>query len=445
MVNRTPNGDEGGDPPSGDDPSRNSDNYYEPGGRAEPLTGHTVLPVVKRFNRKTVGVLAAVGALVTIAAIGTAMSRKPVVKQGADSAAQSAAAIPTTTDSINSLPGDYGAAARANGINADGVPPLGPRLPGDIGAFAPKGGAGVVGVGGGASRQLTPYEQALAEEQLDELKRASKAREASFGFSGGSSTGGAGGGGYAGEAVQGVGGSIERGLASYAQAGLQQSLAARDADNRQDDKSTFAEKERKGSWLLRQGVQAPLSPYTVFAGAVLPGVMITGINSDLPGQIEGQISQNVYDTVTGQHLLLPQGTKVLGTYDSRITYGQSRVLVVWTRVIRPDGSNIDLEGMPGVDMSGYAGETGKVDRHLMRLLGAVLLGSVIQAGTAAGTSYTNPSFTDLARQGAGQGVNEATQQIVRKELNIQPTIIVAPGTRFNVFTTKDIILPPYAG
>jgi type IV secretion system protein VirB10 len=101
--------------------------------------------------------------------------------------------------------------------------------------------------------------------------------------------------------------------------------------------------------------------------------------------------------------------------------------------------------MPGVDMSGYAGETGKVDRHLLRLLSAVLLGSVIQAGTAAGTSYTNPSFADLARQGAGQGVNEATQQIVRKELNIQPTITIAPGTRFNVFTTKDIILPPYAG
>jgi type IV secretion system protein VirB10 len=173
--------------------------------------------------------------------------------------------------------------------------------------------------------------------------------------------------------------------------------------------------------------------------------MITGINSDLPGQIEGQVSQNVYDTVTGKHLLIPQGTKVLGTYDSRITYGQSRVLVVWTRIIRPDGSNIDLEGMPGVDMSGYAGETGKVDRHLLRLLSAVLLGSVIQAGTAAGTSYTNPSFADLARQGAGQGVNEATQQIVRKELNIQPTITIAPGTRFNVFTTKDIILPPYAG
>jgi type IV secretion system protein VirB10 len=237
-----------------------------------------------------------------------------------------------------------------------------------------------------------------------------------------------------------VAGSLDHGLSSIASAGLQQALASRDADNRQDDKANFAMLDRKGGWELREGVQQPKSPYTVFAGAVLPGVMITGISSDLPGQIEGQISQNVYDTVTGHHLLLPQGTKVLGTYDSRITYGQSRVLVIWTRLIRPDGSNIDLEGM-----SGYAGETGKVDRHLLRLLSAVVLGSVIQAGTTAGTSYTNPTFADLARQGAGAGINDATQQIVRKELNIQPTITVAPGTRFNVFTTKDMILPPFEG
>jgi type IV secretion system protein VirB10 len=422
-----------------DEPEGTPEHYYDPQGRVEALNGRTVLPTVKRFNRKTVVVLAALGALVTIAALGTALSRKPLVKKATESQAQSAAAVPTLTDAVNTLPGDYRSVARTRADGSDGIPKLGAPLPGDIGAFAPQAGGGRQG----AARQLTPYEQALAEERLEELKRAAKAREGGFGFSGGAgvvavaaaSEGGA----------QSVAGSVERGLTSYAQAGLQQSLASRDTDNRQDDKTSFAERGHKGSWLLREGVQTPLSPFTIFAGAVLPGVMITGINSDLPGQIEGQVSQNVYDTVTGKHLLIPQGTKVLGTYDSRITYGQSRVLVVWTRIIRPDGSNIDLEGMPGVDMSGYAGETGKVDRHLLRLLSAVLLGSVIQAGTAAGTSYTNPSFADLARQGAGQGVNEATQQIVRKELNIQPTITIAPGTRFNVFTTKDIILPPYAG
>jgi type IV secretion system protein VirB10 len=219
----------------------------------------------------------------------------------------------------------------------------------------------------------------------------------------------------------------------------------RDADNRQDDKQDFLERNRPARWDLKDRLHTAVSPYTIFSGTVIAGVLLTGINSDLPGQIEGQISQNVYDTVAGKHLILPQGTKLIGSYDSRITYGQSRVLVVWTRLIRPDGSNIDLEGMPGVDLSGYAGLTGIVDRHVARLVGAVLLGSLIQAGTSAGTSYTDPTFSDRARQGAGQGINEATQQIVRKELQLQPTIRVAPGARFAVFTTKDLSIPPYQG
>ena len=219
----------------------------------------------------------------------------------------------------------------------------------------------------------------------------------------------------------------------------------RDADNRQDDKEQFLDRNRAGHWDLKDRLHNPTSAFTLFAGTVLPGVLITGINSDLPGHIEGQIAQNVYDTVSGRYLILPQGTKLLGSYDSRVTYGQSRGLVVWTRIIRPDGSNLDLEGMPGTDLSGYTGVTGKVDRHLAKILGAVVLGSVIQAGTSAGTSFSDPSFSDRARQGAGQGVNEATQQIVRKELQLQPTIMVRPGERFAVFTTKDILIPPYEG
>jgi len=202
------------------------------------------------------------------------------------------------------------------------------------------------------------------------------------------------------------------------------------------------DKASNAKWELNDRLHPQKSPYTLFAGSVIPGVLITGINSDLPGEIEGQISENVYDTVSGRYLILPQGTKLIGSYDSRISYGQSRVLVVWTRLIRPDGSNLDLEGMPGVDLSGYAGLTGKVDRHLGRLLGAVVLGSLIQAGTAAGSNYVDPTFEDRMRQGAGQGVNDATQQMVRKELQLQPTIVVAPGSRFSVFTTKDIIIRP---
>jgi type IV secretion system protein VirB10 len=223
--------------------------------------------------------------------------------------------------------------------------------------------------------------------------------------------------------------------------------SARDDDNRQDDKARFADKDRDTDFQLRHGVQYPRSPFTLFAGTVVPCVMTQGINSDLPGQIGCMVSQNVYDTVTGRHLLIPQGTKAIGTYDSRIAYGQSRVLVVWTRLLRPDGSWVSLEGMPGTDLSGYAGLTGPVNNHYLRLMSGVVLGSIIGAGAqvGAGANNQNPSFSELAVQGAAQNINQAGQQITRKNLQIQPTIEVRPGSRLNIFATKDLILPPYRG
>ena len=350
-------------------------------------------------------------------------------------------ASPTAAEAIQRLPSNYAQLPRGSaGDDIDGaaVPPLGPPLPGDIGAIA-------IGTNNGhlGAQSLSAYEQALLQQRLESIKRAEKAREAGFEFAGGASAGMQGSSGETGSDALGALVRDPAAAANQTLAGMTHTTGDRDSDNRQDDKMAFLDQGRKPRSPVVQGVQWPASPYTMFAGTILPGVLITGINSDLPGQIEGQISQNVYDTVTGTHLLLPQGTRVLGTYDSRITYGQSRVLVVWTRLIRPDGSNIDLDGMAGVDLSGYAGVSGKVDRHLGRLLTAVVLGSIIQAGAESGTNYTFPTYTDLARQGAGEGVNQATQQIVRKELSVQPTIEVAPGTRFNVFTTQDIVLPPY--
>ena len=282
--------------------------------------------------------------------------------------------------------------------------------------------------------------QRYSPVETEEAKLAMRAREGGFGFAGASGTSS-----QAAASGNWLDRLIGAGGVPLMPAGPAPQKGDRDADNRQDDKQDFLERNRPAHWDLKDRLHTPASPYTIFSGTVIAGVLLTGINSDLPGQIEGQISQNVYDTVAGKHLILPQGTKLIGSYDSRITYGQNRVLVVWTRLIRPDGSNIDLEGMPGVDLSGYAGLTGNVDRHVARLVGAVLLGSLIQAGTSAGTSYTDPTFSDRARQGAGQGINEATQQIVRKELQLQPTIEVKPGERFAVFTTKDIIIPPYEG
>lgn len=224
------------------------------------------------------------------------------------------------------------------------------------------------------------------------------------------------------------------------------SLNARDEANRQDEKGAFLNQDRSSEYFLREELVPLISKYAVQAGTVIPGVLLTGINSDLPGQLSGQISQNVYDSKDGRYLLLPQGAKVIGEYDSKIVYGQERVLIVWTRVILPNGKSINLEGMPGVDLSGYAGLTDKVNNHYGKILTGVVFGSVLGAGAQMANGYNrygNPSFEELALSGAAQNINEAGQQITRKNLNIQPTLEIRPGFRFNIFVTKDISLEPY--
>jgi type IV secretion system protein VirB10 len=213
---------------------------------------------------------------------------------------------------------------------------------------------------------------------------------------------------------------------------------------KEDDKAVY----------LTHAMQKPVSPYQIMAGAVIPGVLITGINSELPGQLIGQVRENVYDTVTGNHLLIPQGTKLLGRYDSVIAYGQERVLIVWNRLIMPDGSSILLDTMPGTDLGGYAGLKDKVNHHYGKLVAGVILSTLLSVGAsvAAGTdpyrAYKDDEGYDvtnkLAEQ-AGQGANQAGQQIVSKMLNIQPTIEIRPCLTFNVMVNRDMVLQPYQG
>ena len=233
--------------------------------------------------------------------------------------------------------------------------------------------------------QLTPLEQYAQQMALDQLRNEDRARSATVSFANaGGNDGSLGSQTSAGASDSAQ--ALQTRLLELAQRGggaapgalpVSANLTARDDANRQDDKTEFADRARDTDFQLHARLERPRSPYTLFAGTILPCVMTQGINSDLPGQIGCMISQNVYDTVTGRHLLLPQGTKVIGTYDSRIAYGQSRVLVVWTRLLRPDGSTLSLDGMPGIDLSGYAGLTGHVNNHYLRLLGGVVLGSIL--------------------------------------------------------------------
>ena len=205
-------------------------------------------------------------------------------------------------------------------------------------------------------------------------------------------------------------------------------------------------------WHLKSDVQAPRSPYELRAGFVIPATLISGINSDLPGQIVAQVSQNVYDTATGKYTLVPQGSRLVGAYSSNVAYGQSRVLVAWQRIVFPDGKALDIGSMPGGDGAGYAGFNDQVDNHYARVFGSALLMSGVVAGAAFSQSrsavtgaVTAPTAGSALSEALGQQLGQATAQMISKNLNIAPTLAIRPGFRFNVIVVKDLTFStPYA-
>lgn len=195
-------------------------------------------------------------------------------------------------------------------------------------------------------------------------------------------------------------------------------------------------------WRLDSQPEAPRSPYELRAGFVVPATLISGINSDLPGQIMAQVSQNVFDTATGRHLLIPQGSRLVGSYSSDVAYGQSRVLVAWQRIVFPDGKAMDIGAMPGSDGAGYAGFKDRVNNHYFRLFASAFLMSGVTAGITL--SQDNDSNGDRQRasdalsEALGQQLGQVTAQLIAKNMNIAPTIEIRPGYRFNVIVTKDM-------
>ena len=197
---------------------------------------------------------------------------------------------------------------------------------------------------------------------------------------------------------------------------------------------------------LRTALQPPRSPYEIKAGTVLPAVLITAINSDLPGPVIAQVREHVYDTVTGDHLLVPQGSRLIAQYDSMVAWGQERVLVCWNRLILPNGDSIDLQCMPAADLQGAAGLADEVNEHWWRILKGAAVAPLLSAGTAyvAGdtTSYS-PSVGQVTARSAAGEIGTVGAQITRTNLSIQPTITVRPGFSVNVIVTKDMDLRPY--
>lgn len=188
---------------------------------------------------------------------------------------------------------------------------------------------------------------------------------------------------------------------------------------------------------------SPISGYQVNAGSIIPGIFITGVKSTLPGRMIGQVREDVYDSVTGNYLLIPKGARLLGMYDSNVTFGQDRIMIIWERIIFPSGRSIQLDRFAGTDLSGYAGVTGKVNNHYGKLLTSVVLSSIIGAGTAiVDDDDDDEDWKSEAGRGAGEQIINIGTKFAERVMNITPEITIATGQKFNIIVNSDMVLEP---
>jgi type IV secretion system protein TrbI len=218
--------------------------------------------------------------------------------------------------------------------------------------------------------------------------------------------------------------------------------------NGQDSKLLFVNAPVDRRTTAPDRLSRPATPFVVQAGTVIPAALITGIRSDLPGQITAQVTENILDSPTGRARLIPQGTRLIGSYDSQVAFGQSRVLLVWTRLIMPNGRSIVLERQQGADAGGYSGLEDEVDNHWAELFKAAMLSTILGVGAELGSGADMGSNTDIIqalRLSAANSLNQTGQQVVRRNLNIQPTLTIRPGFPVNVIVNRDLVLEPYRG
>ena len=211
----------------------------------------------------------------------------------------------------------------------------------------------------------------------------------------------------------------------------------------QDKKLAFLNAKPDGSIYNEHSLQKPVSPFTLMAGSIIPASLVTGLNSDLPGFVIGQVTENVYDTVTGRYLLVPQGTKVIGKYDNVVAFGQKLALVIWQRLIRPDGSSLVIDNFPATDEGGYAGLEDQVDYHTWSLLKGVALASLLGVGSQLTIGNNQSDLISALQQSAIKNTDQAGQQFVQRQLDVQPTLTVRPGWPLRIIVHKDLVLEPY--
>nr|WP_210262435.1 TrbI/VirB10 family protein [Bradyrhizobium aeschynomenes] len=381
------------------------------GQRTKDLRLKGDLPPITRLSRK---VLAGGSALALLVIGGTfiwALQASKPRKAGSDELYSTD--HHDVADGVSALPRDYASLPKD-------VPVLGPPLPGDLGRP-------ILAAQGQAPASLPDQDQQRREQEseaarVSRLFATTNARETSP------------------PTVAGQAG--DRGS-------LPTSADDPFAQNGQERKLAFVNAPVDRRTTSPDRVTRPASPYVVQAGTVIPGALITGIRSDLPGQITAQVTANVFDTPSGRFLLVPQGARLIGVYDSQVTTGQSRVLLVWTRLIMPNGRSIVLERQPGADAGGYSGLSDEVDNHWKQIAGAALLSTLLSIGSevnaGVNTNTNNGTIIQALRQGFGSAASQAGQQIVRQQLNVQPTLTIRPGFPVRVIVNRDLVIGPYRG
>jgi len=380
---------------------------------------------VKSFSKKAIFLALGGAGLLVLASISMASGGESSENNGAPEELYSTAHKPTAAG-LSALPATYGELEEK-----DPVPELGPPLPGDL------GGPILQAQREGRLPVADPLGDAPSDVDLvaQEAARIAAVKQRGLFFdTGGSRT-----------LLSGSGFQSPEPIPAnqpFDPFDVIDRLPEPLAVSAQDRKLDFLETPTDESIYNPHRIETPVSPWQVMSGSVIPATLITAINSDLPGQVVAQVTEPIYDTVTGETLLIPQGTRVIGRYDSAVAFGQSRALIVWNRLIMPDGSSIRIENLPGVDGRGNAGLKDRVNSHALRIFSAAALSSLISIGAELGDD-DDGRITRALRDAAQDGAQTVGQQVVQRQLNVQPTITVRRGWRLRILVHQDIILRPY--
>lgn len=409
---------------------------------------------VTRLNRKTIAILLGSLALGLLVALMWGL-RQQKPKDSVVSQEKRNVERVTHAQGLESLPHDYGSLPKA--------PPLGAPI-GELGrpVLRAEREAGIPELPERPNFQPTPEDDAIRARRLKEQSEADEASKAQVlvqirqrPSSGGSSQtqtaasqeGGAGlsaPGLLSTDANLGTANTATLGSGTSSGAGTPSLSPGRRND--QEHKQGFVDGKPDSHIYASATLQTPRSPFQLMAGSIIPAALVTGIQSDLPGETIASVTENVFDTVTGRALLIPQGARLIGQYDSQVAYGQRRVLVVWTRLIMPDGSSIILDRLPASDTQGYAGLEDKVDYHWGRLIAGAAISTLLGVNAELVTddaAASSGSVVIATRQSSQDTVNQIGQEITRRNLDVQPTLTERPGLPLRIVVNRDLILRPY--